>query len=154
MLLCCDACAIFPRDDRKHGRYLAQRRSHGRNINMSLWRKGSLRFEATNGLLGLAQGLSWACRFHDMLSAMKQARIFFKTGRLTIIAVVGSLALFAGHFYLYGQDKSEFPDGYDAVQAAPNSHKGYKKFFASPSRNRTSEIVCRLVRLSKARTMT
>jgi hypothetical protein len=40
---------------------------------------------------------------------------------LGIIAVVGSL--FAGHFYLYGQDKSEFPDGYDAVQAAPNSHK-------------------------------
>ena len=54
---------------------------------------------------------------------MKQPRIFFKTRRLAIVAVVGSLALFAGHFYLYGQDKSEFPDGYDAVQAAPNSHK-------------------------------
>ena len=54
---------------------------------------------------------------------MKQPRIFFKNQRLTIIAVVGSLALFAAHFYLYGQDKSEFPDGYDAVQAAPNSHK-------------------------------
>ena len=59
----------------------------------------------------------------DILCAMKQPRIFFKTRRLAIIAVVGSLALFAGHFYLYGQDKSEFPDGYDAVQAAPNSHK-------------------------------
>jgi hypothetical protein len=59
----------------------------------------------------------------DILGAMKQPRIFFKTRRLAIIAVVSSLALFAGQFYLYGQDKSEFPDGYDAVQAAPNSHK-------------------------------
>ena len=37
--------------------------------------------------------------------------------------VVSFLALFAGHLYLHGQDKSDFPDGYDAVQAAPNSHK-------------------------------
>ena len=36
---------------------------------------------------------------------------------------VSSLALFAAWFYAYGQDKSGFPDGYDAVQAAPNSHK-------------------------------
>ncbi len=33
------------------------------------------------------------------------------------------LALLAGCFYLYGQDKSNFPDGYDAVQAAPDTHK-------------------------------
>jgi hypothetical protein len=33
------------------------------------------------------------------------------------------LAASAGYFYLYGQDKTGFPDGYDAVQAAPNSHK-------------------------------
>ena len=26
-------------------------------------------------------------------------------------------------FYAYGQDKSGLPDGFDAVQAAPNSHK-------------------------------
>lgn len=39
------------------------------------------------------------------------------------VAVVSSLVLFAGQFYLYGQDKSAFPEGYDAVQAAPNSHK-------------------------------
>lgn len=37
--------------------------------------------------------------------------------------IVSSLLLFAGHFYLYGQDNSGFPDGYDAMQAAPNSHK-------------------------------
>jgi len=41
---------------------------------------------------------------------------------LTIFAFV-FLPLFAGYFYLYGQDKSEFPDGYDALQAAPNSHR-------------------------------
>jgi hypothetical protein len=33
------------------------------------------------------------------------------------------LALCAQHAYLYGQDKSGFPDGHDAVQAAPESHK-------------------------------
>src|SRR5579863_990367 len=54
---------------------------------------------------------------------MKQPRVRFRARKLTIVALVGSLALFAGHFYLYGQDKSEFPDGYDAVEAAPNSHK-------------------------------
>jgi hypothetical protein len=36
---------------------------------------------------------------------------------------VSSVVLFAAWFYAYGQDKSDFPDGYDAVQAAPNSHK-------------------------------
>jgi hypothetical protein len=39
-------------------------------------------------------------------------------GALTIASV-----MFAGHFYLYAQDKSGFPDGFDAVQAAPNSHR-------------------------------
>ena len=27
------------------------------------------------------------------------------------------------HFYVYGQNKSDFPEGDDAVQAAPNTHK-------------------------------
>ncbi len=39
------------------------------------------------------------------------------------LLVVSSLVLFTGHFYAYGQDKADFPDGYDAVQAAPSSHK-------------------------------
>ena len=39
------------------------------------------------------------------------------------IVIACSLVLFARHFYVYGQDKSDFPDGYDAVQAAPESHK-------------------------------
>jgi len=43
--------------------------------------------------------------------------------RLTIFSVSALLALSAGYFYVFGQDKSAFPDGYDAVQAAPNSHK-------------------------------
>ena len=33
------------------------------------------------------------------------------------------VTLFAGHFYLYGQNKSRFPQGYNTVQATPNSHK-------------------------------
>ncbi|MGH9683414.1 MAG: hypothetical protein ACRD4S_07370 [Candidatus Acidiferrales bacterium] len=43
--------------------------------------------------------------------------------RFFLVLIVGFLVLLAGHFYLYGQDKSGFPDGYDAVQAAPESHK-------------------------------
>jgi hypothetical protein len=38
-----------------------------------------------------------------------------------LIAVV--FVMSAGIFYLYGQDKSLYPDGYDAVEAAPISHK-------------------------------
>lgn len=33
------------------------------------------------------------------------------------------LTLLARHYYLHAQDRSDFPDGYDAVQAAPDSHK-------------------------------
>ena len=55
---------------------------------------------------------------------MNQLKVSLKFQKLVLaIFLASSLALFAGHFYLYGQDKSEFPDGYDAVQAAPNSHK-------------------------------
>ena len=43
--------------------------------------------------------------------------------RFIAISIVGALALFAWHFYAYGQDKSQFPDGYDTVQAAPDTHK-------------------------------
>jgi hypothetical protein len=47
-------------------------------------------------------------------------------GRHTLIAVLvvsASLTLLAGHAYLYGRDKPDFPDGYDAVQVAPDTHK-------------------------------
>ena len=33
------------------------------------------------------------------------------------------MALASRYFYLHGQGKADFPDGYDAVQAAPDTHK-------------------------------
>jgi hypothetical protein len=42
---------------------------------------------------------------------------------LIAFLIVSFLVLFAQYFYAYGQDKSGFPDGFDAVQAAPNSHR-------------------------------
>jgi hypothetical protein len=42
---------------------------------------------------------------------------------LTVILVAIALLSLSGYFYVYAQDKSDFPDGYDAVQAAPNSHR-------------------------------
>jgi hypothetical protein len=38
-------------------------------------------------------------------------------------AIFSSILLFGGYFYLYGQDASDFPDGFDALLAAPKSHK-------------------------------
>lgn len=43
-------------------------------------------------------------------------------GRIGILSMSLDL-LFAWHFYAHAQNKSDFPDGYDAVQAAPGSHK-------------------------------
>jgi uncharacterized protein involved in cysteine biosynthesis len=40
-----------------------------------------------------------------------------------ILFIASSLAVLGRYFYAYGEDKSGFPDGFDAVQAAPNSHK-------------------------------
>ena len=45
-----------------------------------------------------------------------------KQGLLALL-IVSSLVLLAGYSHIYAQDKSGFPDGYDAVRAAPNSHK-------------------------------
>ena len=45
-----------------------------------------------------------------------------RQGFVAALALAGAILL-AGHYYLYGQDKSGFPDGYDAVQAAPDTHK-------------------------------
>src|SRR5208282_3821707 len=47
---------------------------------------------------------------------MRRRRLF-----ITTCAVLISLAL--GRFVLYGQNKTSFPDGFDAVQAAPKSHR-------------------------------
>ena len=40
-------------------------------------------------------------------------------------ALLAAILVFLGgwHFYLYGQNKSDFPEGYDAVRAAPDTHK-------------------------------
>ena len=56
---------------------------------------------------------------------MKTQKGFLYTRRRALCAalVVSCLVLFARHFYAYGQDKSGFPDGFDAVLAAPKSHK-------------------------------
>jgi hypothetical protein len=56
---------------------------------------------------------------------MSDLRTFLRAqkGRLVAVLIVSTLALVTWHFYVYGQDKSGFPDGYDAVQAAPKSHK-------------------------------
>ncbi len=46
------------------------------------------------------------------------------TRRRILSVTTGVLpALIALPRIVYAQDKSGFPDGYDAVQAAPNSHK-------------------------------
>jgi hypothetical protein len=56
---------------------------------------------------------------------MKQSRFSPRTGRQRFVAVVvvGSVLLLGRHLYLHGQEKSSFPDGYDALQVAPHSHK-------------------------------
>lgn len=40
-----------------------------------------------------------------------------------MILAISALALFAQRSDLLGQNKADFPDGYDAVQVAPNSHR-------------------------------
>ncbi len=57
---------------------------------------------------------------------MNRSEDSLRARKLRIMAVVPlliSLAVIAGCFYLRGQDISDFPDGYDAVQAAPQTHK-------------------------------
>ncbi|MGH9741119.1 MAG: hypothetical protein ACRD51_02080 [Candidatus Acidiferrum sp.] len=56
---------------------------------------------------------------------MKKLQEFFRAHRRGMIAllIASFLTLGAGRFYLYGQDKTGFPEGYDAVQAAPQTHK-------------------------------
>lgn len=43
--------------------------------------------------------------------------------RWLAVLIAGFLAVSAGYFYAFGQNKSDFPDGFDAVQAAPGTHK-------------------------------
>jgi hypothetical protein len=57
---------------------------------------------------------------------MNRTRNFFQSrGRsfAALILLLSAFALVAWRSYLFEQDKSGFPDGYDAVQVAPNSHR-------------------------------
>lgn len=45
-----------------------------------------------------------------------------KRGAAALVVGLSIAALFAIHAHLSGQSPSGFPDGFDAVQAAPNSH--------------------------------
>src|SRR5579863_322275 len=54
---------------------------------------------------------------------MKLSNRSLGTSAIAVAVAAFALVTFAGHSYLHAQDKSGFPDGYDAVQAAPNSHR-------------------------------
>ncbi len=54
---------------------------------------------------------------------MKASKRILCISTIAATLVAFGVATFTGHFNLYAQDKSGFPDGYDAVQAAPNSHR-------------------------------
>ncbi len=55
---------------------------------------------------------------------MQSSSAIRMTRRGSLVAVASFLAaLTASRRISYGQDKSDFPDGYDAVEAAPNSHR-------------------------------
>lgn len=50
----------------------------------------------------------------------------FRAGKAVLLAVLAcicSLTLLGRHYYLYAQDNAGFPQGFDAVEAAPDSHK-------------------------------
>lgn len=55
---------------------------------------------------------------------MSASRCFSQTRKHgAVLASAVLLGFLIWHFTVYGQDKSNFPDGFDAVQAAPQSHK-------------------------------
>lgn len=56
---------------------------------------------------------------------MQQAIRFAHARKFGLIAAIllTFLIFFSSRFYVRSQDKSAFPDGYDAMQSAPGSHK-------------------------------
>ncbi|HVR23511.1 MAG TPA: hypothetical protein VMU26_09320 [Candidatus Polarisedimenticolia bacterium] len=56
---------------------------------------------------------------------MNESRCFVQIRKRRVLLAMSALllGLFILHFTVYGQDKSSFPYGFDAVQAAPKSHK-------------------------------
>jgi hypothetical protein len=61
----------------------------------------------------------------NILGAMNSPDRLLSARKLGFIGILVAIALLslAGYFYVNAQGKSDFPDGYDAVQAAPNSHR-------------------------------
>ncbi|HLX83422.1 MAG TPA: hypothetical protein VKR59_05970 [Terriglobales bacterium] len=53
----------------------------------------------------------------------QKSPVYTRRRALCAALAVGCLVLFARHFYAYAQEKSDFPNGFDAVQAAPKSHR-------------------------------
>jgi hypothetical protein len=54
---------------------------------------------------------------------MNRTSFLVRKRGLIAVLIVSSVVLSARYAHVHGQDKSDFPDGYDAVQAAPGSHK-------------------------------
>lgn len=56
---------------------------------------------------------------------MKQSRRTLNSAprRAFAVLLVGGIGVLVWCFYAYGQEKSGFPEGYDAAQAAPASHR-------------------------------
>jgi hypothetical protein len=53
-----------------------------------------------------------------------QKGLFYMRRRALCVAfVVSCLVLLVRHYYVFGQEQTGFPDGFDAVQAAPKSHR-------------------------------
>lgn len=53
----------------------------------------------------------------------RKSKLLTQRRRWIAIITLGFSLLFAGYFYAFGQNKSDFPEGFDAVQAAPDTHK-------------------------------
>jgi hypothetical protein len=49
--------------------------------------------------------------------------LYMRTQKWIGASIVTFLVVCASAFWVYGQNKSDFPDGYDAVEAAPMAHK-------------------------------
>ena len=60
---------------------------------------------------------------HRKVFAVTGFSRLWRSRKAAFIVFLIAIVSFAAHFYLFGQDKTGYPDGYDAVQAAPKSHK-------------------------------
>jgi hypothetical protein len=54
---------------------------------------------------------------------MKNRQRFFRTSASAAGVAAIAFVTIAGRFHLRAQENSDFPEGYDAVQSSPNSHR-------------------------------